>query len=94
MSNGLKQVSVVSPHLFDVYLGELNYKLSYSNIGCHTGDALMNHFAYADDLTLEALTARALNKLLEICQNFPTEHFILHSASKNACMAIPPEGVK
>ena len=93
-SNGLKQGSVISPYLFNVYLYDSSYKLLQSNIGCHTGNAHMNHFAYADDLALVAPTAGALNKLLEVSQNFASEHFIILSVSKTVCMVIPSKGVK
>ena len=54
----------------------------------------MNHFAYADDQALVAPTARALNKLLGVCQNFASEYFIIYSVSKTVCMVIPSKGVK
>ena len=54
----------------------------------------MNRFAYADDLAELARTARALNKLLEVCQNFSSEPFIINSVSKTVCMVIPSKGVK
>ena len=94
MSNGLKQGSVISPYLFNDYLNEKSYTLLQSNIRCHIGDAPMNHFAYADDLALKAPTARALNKLLEVCQNFASEQFITYSVPKTVCMVIPSKGVK
>ena len=69
MSNGLMQGSVISPYLFNVYLDELSYKFLQSNIGCRIGDAPMNFFvSYADELALVAPTAKALNKLPEVCQ--------------------------
>ena len=94
MLNGLKQGSVISPYLLNVYLDELIYKILQSKIGCSIGDAPMNLFAYAGDLAVVAPTARALNKLLEVCQNFASEHFIIYSVSKTVCMVIPSKGVK
>ena len=41
-----------------------------------------------------APTARALNKLLEVCQNFASEHFIICNVSKTVNMVIPSKGVK
>ena len=94
MSNGIKQGSVISPYLFNVYLDELSYSLAQSNFGCHIGDTPMNHFAYADDLALVAPTARALNRLLEICQDFASDHFIAFSTSVTVCMVYFPKGCK
>ena len=94
MSNGLKQGSVIIPYQFVAYLDELSYKLLQWNIGCHIGDAPMNHFAYVDDLALVAPTPRALNKVLEVCQNFASEYFILYCVSKTVCIVIPCKVVK
>ena len=47
-----------------------------------------------DDLPLVFSTARALNKLLGVFQNFASEHFIIYSVSKTVCMVSPPKGVK
>ena len=41
-------------------------------------DAPMNKYVYAYDLALVAPTNRALNKLLDICQNFASEHYIIY----------------
>ena len=60
----------------------------------HKGDALRNDFADADDIVLVAPKSRALSMLLDVCQNFATEHYILYSVSKTACMVMSPKGVK
>ena len=41
-----------------------------------------------------APTASALNKLLEVCQNFASEHFIIYSVSRTVCMFILFKGLK
>ena len=94
MSNELKQGSVISPYIFNVYLDERSCKLSQSHKGFHNGDAAMKHFTIADNLAMMALMAMALNMLLDIYQHFATEHFFLYSVSKLVGTVIPSKGVK
>ena len=94
MSNEHEQGSVISSYMFNVYLDDLRQKMLQSNIGCYIIDTPMNHFASADNLALVAPTARALNKLLEVCQSFASELFIIYSVLKTVCMVIPSKIVK
>ncbi len=48
--NGVRQGGILSPRFFNVYIDDLSYKLSASNIGCIFSDRIINHIAYADDL--------------------------------------------
>ena len=52
MNNGIRQGSIISPHLFNVYVDELNLLLTESKLGCHTGGEPVNSFSYADDLAI------------------------------------------
>ena len=70
MSNGIRQGLTLSPFLFNVYIDELNYRLSRSKIGCHIAGEPANNFGYADDLAIIAPSVKALNALLNICDDF------------------------
>ena len=37
MTNGIRQGSLISPLLFNVYIDEMSGSLSESNVGCHVG---------------------------------------------------------
>ena len=54
----------------------------------------MNHFSYADDLALVAHTARAINNLLRICEEFFDEHYIVFSPTKLVCLVVFTKGCK
>ena len=94
MKNGIRQGSILSPHFFNVYVDELNYALSNSRVGCHLADKPMNNLSYADDLVLIAPSTSALNELLQICQSFASEHYIIFSITKSVCMRILPKQMK
>ena len=90
MSNGIRQGSIISPYLFNIYVDELNGRLSNSKVGCHIGGMPSNNFAYADDLAILAPSARGLNKLLQICEDFAKENLIEFSPTKTVVLLIAP----
>ena len=94
MRNGIRQGSILSPHLFSVYVDGLNHNLDSGKVGCHLGDKPMNNLSYADDLVIIAPSAAAMNELLRICDNFAVEHHIVFSTIKSVCMRILPPRVK
>ena len=67
MSNGVRQGSVISPHLFAVYLDGLLLELCNSGVGCYWGCSFAGGFSYADDVVLLAPSASALRIMLNIC---------------------------
>ena len=51
-SNGIRQGSIISPYLFNVYVEVLNKMLNDSGLGCYVGEKPNNNFSYADDIAL------------------------------------------
>ena len=94
MKNGIRQGSILSPHLFNIYVDKLNCDLNDSGIGCHIAGQPMNNFSYADDLVIVAPSASALNDLLKSCDRFAKEHYVIFSPVKSVCMRILPRQVK
>ena len=68
--NGVRQGGVLSPILFNVYMGESIDKLKMNDVGCHIGRQFTGAFCYADDLTLLSPTIRGLQKMLNVCDDF------------------------
>ena len=94
MTNGIRQGSILSPYLFNIYVDELNVQLSNCKLGCHVGTEASNNFSYADDLAIVAPTAKALNAMLEVCTVFASRNSIEFSPTKTVAMLISPDSYK
>ena len=51
-------------------------QLNVQYIGCSTGDVVMNHMLYSDDIALFASSAKGLQELLAMCSNYGCSHAI------------------
>ena len=61
---------ILSPKLFAIYVDQLSEKLESSNVGCHINMQCMNTLFYADDAVLLVPIVDALQKLIDVCQDF------------------------
>ena len=82
MVTGIRQGSILSPYLFNVYVDKLNFLLSKAGVGCHIAGKTANKFSYADDLAFVVPTAYARNQLFALCEIFSKVNYIEHSTSK------------
>ena len=83
---GVRQGGILSPGLFVVYIDDLLIALRKSGVGCHVIGHFVAAIMYADDLALIAPTRSALQKLLDICQDYGTEWCITYNPSKTMAM--------
>ena len=86
LGNGVKQRAVLSPLLFCFYVNEVLLHLNKLNIGCRIGLHMHNGQAYADDFTLQAPSATALQKLLDKISNMFSKLNLNLNVSKSVCM--------
>ena len=92
MTNGIRQGSILSPYLFNVFVDDLNSQLSSCKIGCHVGGEAINNFSYADDLAIVCPNAVAVNDMLRICEKFAKDNYVLFSNKKSKCMRLLNNG--
>ena len=90
VKNGVRQGSVLSPLLFNVYMDELSIRLKSSNKGCNIGGQVINHLMYADDLSLVCPSIKGLRDLVSICESYGIEHDIVYHKVKSKCMYFIP----
>ena len=94
VTNGVKQGGILSPMLFNVYMDDLSIKLNQSGIGGVIGGHLINHLCYADDLCLISLSSAGMQKLLDMCSTYATEHLLTYNGSKSYSLCFKPKNIK
>ncbi len=73
VTNGIRQGSILSPILFNVYMDELPNRLNGCKTGCLIGEQLINHLMYADDLVIFCPYSTGLQQMLKICSEYGVE---------------------
>ena len=90
VTNGVRQGGILSPRLFAIYVDKLSEQLESSKVGCHINKQCMNHLFYADDAVLLAPTVDALQKLIDVCQDFARKGDMVYNFEKSECTAFIP----
>ena len=70
ISKGMKQGSLISPRLFNIFINDLLTKLGTMNSGFKMNDFHLNVLAYADDLNLISTSAVGLQNLINECEQY------------------------
>ena len=86
LHNEVKQGGVLSPILFFMYIDNLLEKLKDSGLGCHVGRTFAGAFAYADDIALVSLSLSGLRQMIQICEQYTIEYFIVFNPAKSKVM--------
>ena len=87
---GLRQGSLLSPILFNVFMDDLSHKLKESGVGLHIREEWYNNFMYADDVVLVSPSAAGLQTLISTCEQYAREHDVIYNATKTVVMNVLP----
>ena len=82
INNGVKQGGVLSPLLFTLYIDELISRITLAGVGCYIGKVCSAIFVYADDIILLSPTRRAMQVLLDICEQFGKDFGLTYNPAK------------
>jgi len=88
LKSRVRQGGVISPILFNIYIGYVINSLIQSDLGCHIYDAYFGCLVYADDIILLCASVSALQSMLDICYYTGTEIDIIFNAKKSSIFAV------
>ena len=94
VTNGVRQGSILSPHLFKVYVDGLSVILNSHKIGCSINNLIINHLMYADDIVLISPSSAGLQTLMEVCKQFGEVNEIKCNSKKSAILPFMPNEKK
>ena len=86
---GLRQGSLLSPILFNVFMDDLSDKLKESGVGLHIGEEWYNNFMYADDVVLVSPSASGLQNLISTCEQYARSHDVIYNTTKKVLQLRP-----
>jgi len=90
VTNGVRQGSVLSPKIFAIYVDQLSELLINCKAGCFIDNVCFNHLFYADDLCLLAPSAIALQKLINMCNEYGIDNDIMYNPLKSIGVIFKP----
>lgn len=88
VNDGVRQGSILSSYLFNIYMDELSKLLNSCKTGCMVGDRIINHLMYADDLVVLCPYSAGLQQLLRICSQYGYDFDIKYNAKKSNIMIV------
>ena len=88
VGNGVRQGGILSPFLFNLYMDDLSKQLNLCKTGCITGNSVINHLMYADDLVILSPYSAGLQELMNICSQYGIDFNILYNPKKSSILIV------
>ena len=82
LSQGVRQGSILSPHLYNIYTEDLLDEICALNVGTTVNGTYTGITAYADDIILMSSTISGLQKMINKCTSYGMSHMIKFNSVK------------
>lgn len=86
--NGVRQGSILSSLLFNVFMDDPSKRLSDYGKGCVVDGTIINHLMYVDDLVIFCPYSTGLQQLLRVCSQYGSEFDITYNAKKSNLLIV------
>ena len=90
---GVKQGGITSPDFFSCYFDDLSKQLRKLSMGCHLRGTYLASIFFADDLCLLAPTRSALQKMMDVCSQFCSNHVLAFNPKKSKVVVFSTKAV-
>ena len=75
-------------------MNDFSCAFNRSNIGGRIGGEIVNHLSYAYNLCLICLSSTGMQKLLNVCSNYATEHSLSYNSNKSYSLCFKAAAIK
>ena len=83
IKNGVRQGAILSGILYCFYTNDLFTLLRRNRTGCWVNNVFMGIFGYSDDNLLVAPSLDSLQEMIQVCENYASEHNLKFSIDPN-----------
>ena len=94
ISKGMRQGSILSPHLVSIFINDLLINLRSKDCGVKIQNLKVNTLAYADDINLFSTTSTGLQELIDVCDSYAKTWRIRFNPVKTKCTVIGKSNLK
>ena len=82
LTQGVRQGSILSPYLYNIYTNKLLEQIRNTNVGTVLTDQSTSITSYADDIILMSSTLRGLQQMIDMCIDYGYKNGIKFNANK------------